>query len=324
MLATIQEMSGGRFKLGLGTGWLEAEHTQFGIDFPDKRSDSLRLEEALGYLRAAFANPPVDFSGDYYDFAAFDMLPRPELKLVVGGKGAVKTPRLAGTYADELNAYPAVSDEYRAKIERARNAPRSPQPVTLRVPADFELRPDNRRRHGGRVPRAYWRRSQPSTAPPQIRLEEEAAKRNAPRGTWQQVRDILAGMEELGMSRFYFQGTFDPDAHRTDDSRNSHRKAGDGSIARSRIHSRSSGWYRVWLPRLAVATVTVLAAIVRQHLGLREHIRVHRHPGHLGVCRFCHAPRGGSAQQSGLASGPRHRRWSCLRQRPSSPSSPTP
>ena len=42
-------------------------------------------------------------------------------------------------------------------------------------------------------------------------LEAEAAKRNAPRGTWQQVREILSGMEQSGMSRFYFQGVFDPD-----------------------------------------------------------------------------------------------------------------
>ena len=43
------------------------------------------------------------------------------------------------------------------------------------------------------------------------KLEEEAAKRNAPRGTWEQVRSILAGMEAGGMSRFYFQGPFEPD-----------------------------------------------------------------------------------------------------------------
>ena len=43
------------------------------------------------------------------------------------------------------------------------------------------------------------------------KYEEEAAKRNAPRGTWDQVRSILNGMEEVGMSRFYFQGEFNPD-----------------------------------------------------------------------------------------------------------------
>jgi hypothetical protein len=37
------------------------------------------------------------------------------------------------------------------------------------------------------------------------------AKRNAPRGTWEQVRQILRGMEAAGTSRFYFQGKFDPE-----------------------------------------------------------------------------------------------------------------
>ena len=126
--ATIQEMAGGRFKLGVGTGWLEQEHTRFGIEFPDTKERFARTEEALAYLRAAFSKPPVDFSGDYYTLDAFDMQPRPELRLVVGGTGAVKTPRLAGTYADELNAYPAMPDEYGAKIARAREACRVRRP----------------------------------------------------------------------------------------------------------------------------------------------------------------------------------------------------
>ncbi|MDX2467752.1 MAG: hypothetical protein QNL12_10590, partial [Acidimicrobiia bacterium] len=43
------------------------------------------------------------------------------------------------------------------------------------------------------------------------KIEEETEKRNAPRGTWDQVRSILAGMEDAGMSRFYFQKRFDVD-----------------------------------------------------------------------------------------------------------------
>jgi alkanesulfonate monooxygenase SsuD/methylene tetrahydromethanopterin reductase-like flavin-dependent oxidoreductase (luciferase family) len=208
--ATIQDMSGGRFKLGLGTGWLEAEHTQFGMEFPDREERFLRLEEALGYLRAAFANPPLDFAGDYYDFAAFDMLPRPELKLVVGGTGAVRTPRLAGTYADELNAYPAVPNEYRAKIERARHAARSAgrDPQRLLISSSGQIiAAETEGEYRGLLEEIA---AEHDTSPDQ--LEEEAAKRNAPRGTWQQVRGILAELEELGMSRFYIQGAFDPDA----------------------------------------------------------------------------------------------------------------
>ncbi len=109
--ATIQEMAEGRFTLGVGTGWLELEHERFGFDFPDLKERFARTEETLAYLRAAFAETPQDFQGEFYEFKAFDLMPRPELRLVVGGTGAVKTPRLAGAYADELNAYPAPSEE---------------------------------------------------------------------------------------------------------------------------------------------------------------------------------------------------------------------
>lgn len=41
-------------------------------------------------------------------------------------------------------------------------------------------------------------------------MERDDKERNAPHGTWDQVRTILAGMEENGVSRFYLQGRFDP------------------------------------------------------------------------------------------------------------------
>ena len=207
--ATIQEMSGGRFKLGVGTGWMVQEHELFGIDFPDTKQRFAMTEEVLGYMRAAFASPPTDFSGNFYSFRAFDMQPRPELKLVVGGTGAIKTPRLAGTYADEFNAYPAAPEEFLAKIELGRNAAisadRDPKCLLISssgqvVAADtydeyLDLLSAVAKEHDTDVEK----------------IEKEAEKRNAPRGTWDQVRSILAGMEEAGMSRFYFQKRFDAD-----------------------------------------------------------------------------------------------------------------
>ncbi len=207
--ATIQEMAGGRFKLGVGTGWLEPEHERFGIDFPDSKERFARTEEALGYLRAAFADPPADFNGDFYNLKAFDMQPRPELRLVVGGTGAVKTPRLAGTYADELNAYPAAPDEYLAKIRRAHQAASAAgrDPAALLISSSGQIvaagtEQEYRDKMADIAEKA-------GTDPEE--LEKEAAKRNAPRGTWSQVREILSGMEQAGMTRFYFQGGFDPD-----------------------------------------------------------------------------------------------------------------
>ncbi|MDJ0497554.1 MAG: LLM class flavin-dependent oxidoreductase [Acidimicrobiia bacterium] len=206
--ATIQEMAGGRFKLGVGTGWLEIEHDHFGFDFPSLGERFARMEEALAYLRAAFAEPPQDFVGDFYEFKAFDHRPRPELRLVVGGTGAVKTPRLAGTYADELNAYPAAPEDYAVKVGRARAAASMAgrDPAALLISSSGQMvAADTEQDYRDKIAEiAAGMEVDPE------RYEQEAAKRNAPRGTWEQVRTILAGMEEVGLSRFYFQGEFDP------------------------------------------------------------------------------------------------------------------
>jgi alkanesulfonate monooxygenase SsuD/methylene tetrahydromethanopterin reductase-like flavin-dependent oxidoreductase (luciferase family) len=207
--ATIQEMAGGRFKLGVGTGWLEQEHTRFGIDFPPTSERFARTEEALAYLRAAFAEKPTDFEGEYYSFSGFDIQPRPSLKLVVGGTGAVKTPRLAGAFADELNAYPALPEEYAAKIGRARAAAIAAgrDPEALLISSSGQIVADETEQ--GYRDKLTAIAAATDTDPEE--LEAEAAKRNAPRGTWQQVRKIISGMEESGLSRFYFQGVFDPE-----------------------------------------------------------------------------------------------------------------
>lgn len=207
--ATIQEMAGGRFKLGVGTGWFEKEHAKFGIDFPDIDTRFEMTDEALSYLRAAFSDPPVDFSGVHYSFEAFDIQPRPRLNLVVGGTGKVKTPVLAGKHADEFNAYPAPPAVYEEKVARARSAAaaagRDPDALiisssTVLVAADTASEYRDKL-----VAVAAEFGSDPAE------MERDDKERNAPHGTWDQVRMTLAGMEESGVSRFYFQGRFDPE-----------------------------------------------------------------------------------------------------------------
>ncbi|MEA2002942.1 MAG: LLM class flavin-dependent oxidoreductase [Actinomycetota bacterium] len=206
--ATIQEMSGGRFKVGVGTGWLEQEHTRFGIDFPDTKTRFAMTTEALAYMRAAFSEPPVDFVGHYYALDAFDMQPRPELKIVVGGTGKVKTPHLAGTYADELNAYPDQPDEYAAKIAVAREAAvaagRDPGALLISSSGAI-IAADTQAGYRDKLADIAVK----ADVDPE-ELEGEAARRNSPRGTWDQVRAILDGMQEYGLSRFYFQEKFVP------------------------------------------------------------------------------------------------------------------
>ena len=52
---TIDQMSGGRFDLGVGTGWMELEHVNLGLPFPDWKERWIRFEDALNSLAAALA-----------------------------------------------------------------------------------------------------------------------------------------------------------------------------------------------------------------------------------------------------------------------------
>jgi alkanesulfonate monooxygenase SsuD/methylene tetrahydromethanopterin reductase-like flavin-dependent oxidoreductase (luciferase family) len=206
--ATLSDMTGGRFTLGVGTGWLESEHRLFGFEFPERGVRFDMMEEALGYLRAAFSDPPVAFEGSHYRFEAFDMQPRPPLRIVVGGTGTKRTPELAGRYADELNAYPAPPDVFAAKVARARAAAvaagRTADAVLISS-AGFFIAADTEAGYRERL-EAHAAASGATVES----LEESMRVRNSPHGTWDRVREMLGAMEQAGMSRFFIQ-TFSDD-----------------------------------------------------------------------------------------------------------------
>ena len=71
MATTVDQISHGRFVLGIGAAWFQREHEAYGWNFPSMRERSDRLEEACAMLRALFtADGPVDFDGHYYQFDA--------------------------------------------------------------------------------------------------------------------------------------------------------------------------------------------------------------------------------------------------------------
>ena len=135
--ATIDQMSGGRFALGVGTGWMQSEHRAFGLEFYDRRERFLRLAEVLGYLRAAFHGGA--YSGDYYTLEDIRVLPQPSdgLEIIVGGAGLKKTPALAGRFSDEYNFLAADIETMRARIATMRESASSVgrNPDTIRVSA---------------------------------------------------------------------------------------------------------------------------------------------------------------------------------------------
>ena len=71
--ATIDEISGGRFVLGLGAGWNETEFRAFGYPF-DHRID--RFEEAFTIIRTLLRDGAIDFDGRFYQARDCELLPR--------------------------------------------------------------------------------------------------------------------------------------------------------------------------------------------------------------------------------------------------------
>ena len=109
-VAQVDQMSGGRVDLGLGTGWFEEEHTAYGIPFPSLGERFERLEEQLQILAGLWGTPSGEtfsFSGEHYTLTGSPALPKPVRPggppIIIGGFGAKRTPRLAAAYADEYN-----------------------------------------------------------------------------------------------------------------------------------------------------------------------------------------------------------------------------
>ena len=71
--ATIDEISGGRFVLGLGAGWNRTEFDAFGYPF-DHRID--RFEEAFTIIRTLLRDGAIDFDGRYYQARDCELRPR--------------------------------------------------------------------------------------------------------------------------------------------------------------------------------------------------------------------------------------------------------
>jgi F420-dependent oxidoreductase-like protein len=123
MAAQIDDLSGGRFVLGLGTGWHEREHRQFGIPFHDVPTRYALFEDALEITRRLFSSDgPVSYAGKHFSLDNAVLLPRPARPggppILIGGNGMNKTLPLAARFADEWNGVYLSPDDYRQRITR--------------------------------------------------------------------------------------------------------------------------------------------------------------------------------------------------------------
>jgi alkanesulfonate monooxygenase SsuD/methylene tetrahydromethanopterin reductase-like flavin-dependent oxidoreductase (luciferase family) len=123
MASTINDMAPNRFRLGVGTGWLEIEHELFGIPFPDLKTRFEMLEESLIYIREALSGDNQGFKGEYYQLEKFPVEPATlsDIPIIIGGGGKVKTPTLAGKYSEEFNIYAGPKETLQNSINLFKN-----------------------------------------------------------------------------------------------------------------------------------------------------------------------------------------------------------
>lgn len=123
MAAAVDDLSGGRLRLGLGAGWQQREHEHFGLDLMEVPERMDRFEEYVKVVRLLLKNDtPVSFEGQYYELQDAILLPRPQRPggppIVIGGNGPQRTMPTAAKYADEWNAIFLNAKDYAEQNQR--------------------------------------------------------------------------------------------------------------------------------------------------------------------------------------------------------------
>ena len=200
---TLDHMSAGRFSLGVGAGWMELEHEAFGLDLHPIGERFDRLEETLAYIRAGTDGSGSGFEGSHYRLAPFDPQPPPvNLRIVVGGSGAKRTPVLAGRFADEFNAFPSESP-MRDRVElcrrSARSHGRSPSNILISTAFPAVVGTDAESARELLASRARRTGSDPDE------LAAALSRRHVPNGTPDQAAGAYAALVDADVTRVYLQ-----------------------------------------------------------------------------------------------------------------------
>lgn len=130
-VAQVDQMSGGRVELGLGSGWFADEHRAYGIDLPELGERFDRYAEQLAVITGLWQTPvgeTFDFTGKHYVLQGSPALPKPVQQpgppVIIGGAGKKRTPALAARYAHEFNLPFTDAETAAAQFDRVAAAAR--------------------------------------------------------------------------------------------------------------------------------------------------------------------------------------------------------
>ncbi len=143
--ATLDLLSGGRFILGVGAGWMKEEFDQLGIDF---RTRGARLDESIEVLRKLWAGGMVEHHGRIFDFPRLQMSPAPRqsVPIFVGGVSEAALRRTArsadgwlGNGSDPAEAARILGELARLRREAGRERLPFEAVVPLTTPPDPDV-----------------------------------------------------------------------------------------------------------------------------------------------------------------------------------------
>ncbi len=103
---TLDHASRGRFELGIGAGWMDREHLDYGLEFLPVGERMNQFEEAAVVIRSLLHASTTSFAGSYYRYTDAPLEPGPiqhQLPIVIGGPGEKRTIPIAARHADHYN-----------------------------------------------------------------------------------------------------------------------------------------------------------------------------------------------------------------------------
>src|SRR4249919_1703059 len=121
IVTTLDVVSGGRGRLGIGASWYEREQRALGVPVVPVPERFERLEETLQICRQMWSDDDGPYEGRHYQLAETLCSPRPiqqpRPRIMIGGSGEKKTLRLVAKYADACNMFSATPEQVAHKLE---------------------------------------------------------------------------------------------------------------------------------------------------------------------------------------------------------------
>jgi len=124
MATTVDIISGGRLILGIGAGWFEQEHQEYGIPFHTTGGRLRRLEEALEIIKRLWTEEHANFSGRYHELSNASFKPKPLQQphppIMIGASGENMALGIVARHAQMWNSF-GTPEVFRHKIERLKD-----------------------------------------------------------------------------------------------------------------------------------------------------------------------------------------------------------